>query len=66
MGEIYSNVDLSRAFVKGHNDGWAGRKPKPAPRGVITDQKHQKYLEGHKVGVTARYWFDKGVASVST
>lgn len=60
MSKSYDEADLSRAFNQGHNDAWAKKPPRPAPSGVLTDALHQRYREGHREGVTARFWYDKG------
>lgn len=62
MSKIYNDVDLSMAFNEGHNDAWNGNKPREAPNGLLSDQKHQAYRRGHVAGTTARYYYDKGFA----
>lgn len=56
----YDVADLSIAFNEGHNDGWGGKAPRPAPNGCLTDAVHQRYREGHAAGIAARYWYDQG------
>lgn len=61
MSNSYDVAELSMAYNDGHNDGWAGEKPRPAPHGITADQKHQRYQEGHAAGMSARYWYDEGL-----
>lgn len=53
------NLEQSLAFTKGHNDAWE-RKPPVLPHQCFSCLVNSKYSEGHRAGVTARYYYDKG------
>ena len=60
MSDSYDIADLSMAYNQGHNDAWGGKPPRPAPKGIISDRKHQKYREGYNHGTTARFYYNAG------
>ena len=61
-----SDADRAFAFNEGHNDAWNGKPPRENLGTCcksIACILHQRYREGHRQGVTARYYYDKGFAA---